>query len=344
MRPLSFLCALALLAGCDADPATTVTPEPSRPAPSGLSAIDGRPIVQVNAADFGDDTFGRALRGALVDRGDALLPALAAKRSGADDAVLLRDALAGAPSKTGTDAPSSHIVITDGDHQEFLLTLEHPTSSAAKSGVDTYVVLDPEVFHPDPDPDGESPVRIFPGTNLATGEEVEIVASADGVVADGAPVEDVLLVGVVPIIDPDMPGGIPPPPCDWDDPHTDCTGGTGGGGNGSGDDDDDGGDGGSGTPTFDYYSPHPYLGLRQLRVDESHDDGKFLWSDKQEVHLTSASGDNYATPFPQRNTRRFRPGVLDQPRRLGDDPHRRKPSVSGGPHSRRPVDLQPAPV
>ena len=192
-------------------------------------------------------------------------------------------------------------MITDGVHREFLLTLEQPMRHVAPSGVETYIVLDPEVFHPDPDPDGGSRVRVFPGTNLRTGEHVEIVASASGVRADGAPVEDVLLVGVVPILTPTTPGAIPPPPCDWEDPYADCTGGTGGGD--TGDDDDGGGDGNA--PTFDYFSPHPYLGLRQLRIDESHDSGKLGWSSKQEVHLTSDVGDSYAAPFPQLNTRRF---------------------------------------
>ena len=201
-----------------------------------------------------------------------------------------------ATSARSGDAPvSTHIVITDGSHQSFVLTAEHAASAGAAKTSDPYVILDPDVFHPDSDADGDSPVRTFPGTRMSDGETVTLVADGPVITADGAPVDEVLAIGAAPVIDGSAAHRAPPP-CDIESEEDCDTGGGGGGGSGGG---------GANSGPADLYGQYPFVGLRTLRVDEALDRGYNPWNNDMEVALTEAPGDNYASPFGQLNTRRF---------------------------------------
>lgn len=295
LHVFTVLVAAACLAACDANSledapgaAATVADDSAslggQPSLLSTSPIDGRPIVYLNASDLAGDAFGQTIRAAIVDRGAGTEAALAASLGLSDDALLLKDVLAGVASATGTALPSTHLVIVDGGQQEFLLTAEYKKGAGAEtSGGSTFVILNPEVFAPDSDPDGKSTVRTFPATKLSTGEQYIVTASGGAATAVPKfstnalpePVRNVILVDVVSILDASTTTLLPKE---------------------------------KGLDSFNnagFFGTHPFVGVRRLRVDEKHDGGPYPWSEKQEVQLTAEVGDTYSVPFKRNNTRRF---------------------------------------
>ena len=145
---LSAMFAAVLLAGCDAtrsgDPSWN---GPAASPPSGLSPIDGRPIVHLRAEDLRSGTYAASIRAALASRGGAVAQARAGAGTGG---VLLKDVFS-ASSVGGGESPSTHIVVIDGGtSQEYVLALAADEGDGGSSfgGGDVYVYMDPNVFHP----------------------------------------------------------------------------------------------------------------------------------------------------------------------------------------------------
>jgi hypothetical protein len=180
------------MTGCDnADDAAG--PISTAPPVTGVSPFDGQAIRTLRVGDLSG--YAQEVRAAVAERG------LSADGQTTPESAMvpLSDALA--TEARGGDALSTHVVIADGGvAQQYVLHVDADALTARRGGDDTYVVLDPEVFTPDPS-DGAAESRDVPMTNLTTGEEEVATISDDGTKVDGEDVE-VFVVEAVPVYDP----------------------------------------------------------------------------------------------------------------------------------------------
>ena len=273
-KPLFAVTALSLalgIAACDTAQ-TAGTPAAVTPIVSGTSPFDGQPIRTLRAADLADYTHD--VRSAVAARGlDA------AEVTAGSDMVPLADALAG--EARGGTALSTHVVIADGGvAQQYVLNVDRADLVARRGDDDRYVMLDPDVFSPDPT-DGLATSRDVPVTNLDTGEDATATISSEGTKVDGEDV-DVIVVDAVAVYDPTQEEN--PASGVFGAARPDRTE--------------------LGTPDAQGQIAAVVLGLRSLRINQNHDSGG-TFDTKQEVQFTIQQGDDYSVQFSHFNTARF---------------------------------------
>ena len=244
---------------------------------------------------------GAAVRSALASQASAYA-ATNAGRQKTDSRLTVPFDVLFSEAAVGRDAMPeipAHLAVEwgDGRVEEFVLalTLLDPVSAAARTGGDTYVVLDPSRFY------DEQSVSTVEATSLTTGEVVEAALVEDDevlAVVEGDPDSDIAVVEAISVVqfdenltafgDQEYYDSLIPPHCDEPD-----IGRSGCGSSGSG------GSGGSGGGTNPPQVTTTYLTLRSLRVSDNLDRGS------AEIQMHLQKGDDFGRYYSKYNNLRF---------------------------------------